>query len=91
MKSLTVRYDNLWQMSFPYVLTLHHAPMDGGDYRSFQFHAEFYPPLRKPGLLKYLAGPEIGGGNFLGDTLPEAKAQELRGVSNIHYKHRHRS
>ena len=91
MKSLAVRYDNLWQMSFPYVLTLHHAPMDGGDYGSFQFHAEFYPPLRKPGLLKYLAGPEIGGGNFLGDTLPEAKAQELRAVSNIHYKHRHRS
>ena len=77
-RSLLVRYDNLWQMSFPYVLTLHQAPTDGGDYRGFHFHIECHPPLRKPNLLKYLAGPEIGGGNFLSDTRPEAKAAELR-------------
>ncbi len=29
LKVLLVRYDNLWQMPFPYVLTLHHAPFDG--------------------------------------------------------------
>ena len=57
LKSLLVRYDNLWQMSFPYVLTLHQAPTDGGDHRGFHFHIEFHPPLRKPHLLKYLAGP----------------------------------
>jgi UDPglucose--hexose-1-phosphate uridylyltransferase len=91
LKVLTVRYDNLWRVSFPYVMTLHHAPTDGGDYSSFHFHIEFYPPLRKPGLLKYLAGPEIGGGNFLGDTWPEDKAQELRSVSDIHYKGQQRS
>jgi len=78
LKTLLVRYDNLWHTSFPYVMTLHHAPTDGGDYRGFHFHIEFHPPLRKPNLLKYLAGPEIGGGNFLSDTLPEEKAQELR-------------
>jgi UDPglucose--hexose-1-phosphate uridylyltransferase len=44
--------------------------------------------LRKPGLLKYLAGPEIGGGNFLNDTAPEEKAAELRAVSSLHYTHR---
>ena len=32
LKSLLVRYDNLWQMSFPYVLTLHQAPTDGADH-----------------------------------------------------------
>ena len=42
-------------------------------------------PLRKPGLLKYLAGPEIGGGNFLNDTAPEEKAAELQAVSSVHY------
>ena len=46
--------------------------------RGFHFHIEFHPPLRKPNLLKYLAGPEIGGGNFLSDTAPEEKAAELR-------------
>jgi UDPglucose--hexose-1-phosphate uridylyltransferase len=67
-------------------MTLHHAPTGGGDYSGFHFHIEFHPPLRKPNLLKYLAGPEIGGGNFLGDTLPEEKARELRELSDTHYK-----
>jgi UDPglucose--hexose-1-phosphate uridylyltransferase len=89
LKTLLVRYDNLWQMSFPYVLTLHQAPTDGGDYSGFHFHIECHPPLRKPNLLKYLAGPEIGGGNFLSDTLPEAKAAELLAVPDIHYRTRH--
>jgi len=86
LKIMAVRYDNLWRMPFPYVMTLHHAPTDRGDYSSFHFHIEFHPPLRKPNLLKYLAGPEIGGGNFLGDTLPEEKARDLRDVSDVHYK-----
>ena len=89
LKSLLVRYDNLWHMSFPYVLTLHQAPTDGGDYSGFHFHIECHPPLRKPQLLKYLAGPEIGGGNFLSDTLPESKAEELRRLPDVHYKTPH--
>jgi len=89
LKSLLVRYDNLWQMPFPYVLTLHQAPTDGGDHAGFHFHIECHPPLRKPHLLKYLAGPEIGGGNFLSDTRPEAKAAELLAVPEVHYKARH--
>jgi UDPglucose--hexose-1-phosphate uridylyltransferase len=89
LQALLVRYDNLWQMPFPYVLTLHQAPTDDGDYAGFHFHIECHPPLRKPDLLKYLAGPEIGGGNFLSDTRPEAKAAELRRVSPVHYKARH--
>jgi UDPglucose--hexose-1-phosphate uridylyltransferase len=44
--------------------------------------------LRKPNLLKYLAGPEIGGGNFLSDTVPEEKAAELRATPDIHYRKR---
>ena len=86
LKAVTVRFDNLWRMPFPYVLALHQAPTDGGDYSGFHFHAEFHPPLRKPDLLKYLAGPEIGGGNFVSDTTPEEKAAELRVVPDIHYK-----
>jgi len=86
LKILLVRYDNLWRVPFPYVMTLHHAPADEQDYAGFHFHIEFHPPLRKPNLLKYLAGPEIGGGNFLSDTLPEEKAQELRNLSDVHYR-----
>ena len=72
-------------MPFPYVMALHQAPSDR-EYPGFHFHIEIHPPLRKPGLLKYLAGPEIGGGNFLNDTAPEAKAAELQAVSGVHYR-----
>ena len=86
LQSVLIRFDNLWQMSFPYVMALHNAPTDGGDYSQFHFHIEFHPPLRKPHLLKYLAGPEIGGGNFLSDTIPEEKAAELRALPSVHYE-----
>jgi UDPglucose--hexose-1-phosphate uridylyltransferase len=82
---VAVKFDNLWRMPVPYVMTLHQAPTDGSDHRGFHFHVEFHPPLRKPDLLKYLAGPEIGGGNFLSDTSPEDKAAELRALPDVHY------
>ncbi len=87
LKQVLVKFDNLWHMPFPYVMPLHQAPTDDGDHSAFHFHIEFHPPLRRPNLLKYLAGPEIGGGNFLSDTAPEEKAAELRAQPDVHYKH----
>jgi UDPglucose--hexose-1-phosphate uridylyltransferase len=87
LQEVLIRFDNLWSMSFPYVMALHQAPTDGRRHEGFHFHIEFHPPLRKPDLLKYLAGPEIGGGSFLSDTSPEEKAAELRAVPSVHYKH----
>jgi UDPglucose--hexose-1-phosphate uridylyltransferase len=83
-----VRLENLWRMPLPHVMVFHQAPVRGqaDEANGFHFHIEILPPLRKPGLLKYLAGPEIGGGSFLNDTAPEVKAAELRAVSNVHYK-----
>ena len=86
LSAVTARFDNLWRMSFPYVMVLHQAPTDGGDYGAYHFYIAFHPPLRQPHLLKYLAGPEIGGGNFVSDTSPEAKAAELRAQPALHYK-----
>jgi UDPglucose--hexose-1-phosphate uridylyltransferase len=86
LRETLARMDNLWRMAFPYVLVLHQAPTDGLPHPGFHFHVQVHPPLRKPGLLKYLAGPEIGGGNFLNDTAPEEKAAELRAVSGAHYR-----
>ncbi len=87
VQEVLVRLDNLWNQSMPYVMALHQAPTDGSDYSGFHFHIELHPPLRRPDLLKYLAGPEIGGGSFLSDTSPEQKAAELRRVTPVHYKH----
>lgn len=82
LQIVLVKLDNLWNIPFPYIMALHQAPTDSGDYSGFHFHIEFHPPLRKPNLLKFLAGPEIGGGNFVSDTSPEVTAAELRAVSD---------
>lgn len=83
MLVLVRAYDHLWEMPFPYVMALHQAPTDGSIVDAFHFHIEFHPPLRKPNLIKHLAGPEIGGGNFIADTAPEATAAELREAARI--------
>lgn len=86
LKAVTVRFDNLWQIPFPYVMPLHQAPAEEGTDSAFHFFIAFHPPLRRPNLVKFLAGPEVGGGNFLSDTSPEAKAAELRAVAGVHYR-----
>lgn len=86
LRSVLVRFDNLWRLPFPYVMVLHEAPTSGAAAPGFHFHIELHPPLRKPGLVKYLAGPEIGGGNFLSDTCAEEKAAELRAQPVVHYR-----
>lgn len=77
----TVRkMDMNFNMDFPYVMSIMQAPVDGNAYPDFRMHLWLQPPYRQPGLIKYLAGPEIGGGNFMADTMPEDKAAELRKI-----------
>jgi UDPglucose--hexose-1-phosphate uridylyltransferase len=84
-REVTIRYDNLWRQPMPYVMAIHQAPTDGGDHRAFPFHVEFHPPLRRPDTMKFLAGPEIGGGSMTNESNPDEKAAELRYVPTTHY------
>lgn len=86
IREVATRYDNLWQLPMPYVMAIHQAPTDGQDYSAYPFHVEFHPPLRKPDTLKYLAGPEVGGGSMTNESNPDEKAAELRAVSSVHYR-----
>jgi UDPglucose--hexose-1-phosphate uridylyltransferase len=79
------RLDMNYQMRFPYVMSVMQAPIDGGRYPDFRMHLWLQPPYRQPGLIKYLAGPEIGAGNFMADTMPEEKAAELRKIDVSQY------
>jgi len=80
LKTLLLKYDGLFGISFPYIMVMHQAPTDGKKHDSFHWHMEFYPPLRTAKKLKYLAGCEAGAGSFINDTLAEEKAAELRKV-----------
>ena len=82
LKWVTLKYDNLYQMSFPYMMLLHQAPTKG-NFPYFHFHIEFYPPHRSKEKLKYLASVETGAGTFLNDSLAEEKAAELRSVPPV--------
>ncbi|MBM3470966.1 MAG: galactose-1-phosphate uridylyltransferase [Armatimonadetes bacterium] len=72
------RYDALFARPFPYVMVLHAAPK--GEEAHFHFHVEFYPVMRGPDRLKYLAGTELGAGTFTADILPEDAARALRRI-----------
>jgi UDPglucose--hexose-1-phosphate uridylyltransferase len=78
LRDVVRRYDALWGLRMPYVLAVHQAPF--GEQPHYPFHIELHPPLRAPGLLKYLAGPEIGGGSMTNESDPDEKAAELRGA-----------
>jgi UDPglucose--hexose-1-phosphate uridylyltransferase len=86
IREIATRYDNLWRMPMPYVMAIHQAPTDGADHTTFPFHLEFHPPLRKPDTMKYLAGPEIGGGSMTNESNPDDKAAELRAAAGPHYR-----
>jgi UDPglucose--hexose-1-phosphate uridylyltransferase len=79
------KFDMNYQMDFPYVMSIMQAPIDGQSYPEFRMHLWLQPPYRQPGLIKYLAGPEIGAGNFMADTMPEEKASELRAIDVSKY------
>ena len=76
LRDVVRRYDALWGLRMPYVLAVHQAPVGGHPHHPF--HVELHPPLRAPGLLKYLAGPEVGGGSMTNESDPDEKAKELR-------------
>lgn len=80
LKWVTRKYDNLFKMSFPYMMLLHQVPTSGR-HPYYHFHIEFYPPHRSKEKLKYLASVETGAGTFLNDSLAEEKAAELRRVA----------
>ncbi|WP_426490523.1 UDP-glucose--hexose-1-phosphate uridylyltransferase [Hymenobacter sp. 102] len=86
VQQLTIRYDNLFQTSFPYSAGLHQRPTDGQEHEAWHLHMHFYPPLlRSATVRKFMVGYELLG-NAQRDITPEAAAQRLRQLPTTHYK-----
>jgi len=84
---LTVRYDNLFQVSFPYSSGLHQSPTDGQPHSECHFHMHFYPPLlRSATVKKFMVGYEMMA-NPQRDITAELSAERLRSLPEVHYKH----
>ena len=52
LKDITVRYDALFNCSFPYSAGLHQAPSDGQPHPAWHLHMHFYPPLLRSATVK---------------------------------------
>ena len=88
LQQITIRYDNLFEVSFPYSMGFHQRPTDGERHPEWHLHAHFYPPLlRSATIQKFMVGFEMLGGPQR-DITPEAAADRLQNVSKIHFRDR---
>ncbi len=86
LQTMLVRFDNLFETSFPYCSGWHGAPTGGsGDVRHWQLHAHYYPPLlRSASVQKFVASYELLA-EAQRDLTPEGAAARLRELGAEHY------
>jgi UDPglucose--hexose-1-phosphate uridylyltransferase len=88
VKQLTIRYDNLFEISFPYSSGMHNMPCDGLEHPGFTWHMMFFPPLlRSATIKKFMVGYELLA-EPQRDITPETSAMKLKELSDIHYLER---
>ena len=86
IKAVTVKYDNLFNTSFPYSAGLHQAPTDNRQHNEWHFHMHFYPPLlRSAQIKKFMVGYEMLA-EPQRDITPEESARTLRELPLVHFK-----
>jgi UDPglucose--hexose-1-phosphate uridylyltransferase len=82
LKQLTSRYDQIFQVSFPYSMGFHQSPTDGGLHPEWHLHAHFYPPLlRSASVRKFMVGYEMLG-TPQRDITAESAAAILRDIKD---------
>lgn len=91
LRKITARYDNLFEVSFPYSMGFHQALSEGGGKAALEqpdvhFHAHYYPPLlRSATVRKFMVGYEMLAMPQR-DLTPETAAERLRSLSEVHYR-----
>ena len=85
LKILTIKYDNLFETSFPYSAGIHQSPTNGQDNKHWHMHMSFYPPLlRSAEVKKFMVGYEMFA-NPQRDITAEQAAKRLRDCNSTHY------
>jgi UDPglucose--hexose-1-phosphate uridylyltransferase len=88
LKKLTAKYDNLFEISFPYSAGIHQSPVNDGEHAEWHWHMHFYPPLlRSATVKKFMVGYEMLA-NPQRDITAEWAAAKLRELSDVHYLER---
>lgn len=88
MKKITIKYDNLFKVSFPYSMGWHGAPTGSELSKNMDhwvFHGIYYPPLlRSATVKKFMVGYEMLAQSQR-DLTAEQAAAILRKLPDIHY------
>uniref|UniRef100_A0A1I7TFS5 Galactose-1-phosphate uridylyltransferase n=1 Tax=Caenorhabditis tropicalis TaxID=1561998 RepID=A0A1I7TFS5_9PELO len=91
LRALLIKYDNLFECSFPYMMGWSGAPTGSflsEDCSFWQLHLSFFPPLlRSATVPKFLAGYEVFAEKQR-DISPEIAAKTLREIDGEHYSKR---
>jgi len=88
LKRVTTRYDNLFEISFPYSMGFHQTPSDGLLHEESHLHSHFFPPLlRSASVRKFMVGFEMLAMPQR-DLTPEIAAEKLQALEEHHYKQR---
>lgn len=88
LKQVTTRFDNLFEVSFPYSMGFHQAPTNDETWDGWHLHAHYYPPLlRSATVRKFMVGFEMLAMPQR-DLTPETAADRLRKVETVHYRRR---
>lgn len=85
IKVITCKYDNMFNVSFPYSSGIHQAPTDGKPHKEWHMHMHFYPPLlRSASIKKFMVGYEMMA-EPQRDITPEQSATILKNLPAKHY------
>jgi UDPglucose--hexose-1-phosphate uridylyltransferase len=85
LRRITTRYDNLFNVPFPYTMGFHQQPTDDQAHPEWHLHAHYYPPLlRSANVRKFMVGYEMLASPQR-DITAESAAERLRALSEKHY------
>ena len=85
LRRTTIRYDNVFETSFPYSMGFHQRPTDGQAHPEWHFHAHYLPPLLRSAVVqKFMVGYELLA-TPQRDITAETAAARLVEVGEMHY------
>lgn len=83
-----IRFDNLFETSFPYSMGLHQRPATKGDNEHWHWHIHYYPPLlRSATVRKFMVGYEMMAMPQR-DMTAEQSAKMLRELPETHFQNK---
>lgn len=77
------RLESVFDPPMPYMFMIQQRPFTDEAWPRSWLHVEIVGPHRSPGVMRYVAGAELGSGRYLNPVAPEDAAARLRAVDPV--------